>query len=111
MEEWTEPQILQQLAIAGQRMFIYFYTPMCGTCKVTEKMLQIILTMRPELPVIKCNINFCRELTHRWQLESVPCIVSVMDGQLTDKRYTMYGVDDLLRWFGQFEADENGSSY
>ncbi|MFE5317388.1 thioredoxin family protein [Paenibacillus sp. NPDC056579] len=99
MEDWTEQQVKQLSAHPGKRMFIYFYTPMCGTCKVTERMLEVILAMKPELPIVKCNINFSPDLAQRWQLESVPSIAYVVDGEAADKRYRMQSVDDLLRWF------------
>ncbi|WP_028548232.1 thioredoxin family protein [Paenibacillus sp. UNC451MF] len=101
MEEWTERQVQQWISESDERLFIYFYTPMCGTCKVTERMLQVIVELEKDLPLVKCNINFCPELAQSWQLESVPCIVSIEDHHLMRKRYRMQAVDDLLRWFQQ----------
>ncbi|WP_282935432.1 thioredoxin family protein [Paenibacillus sp. RC67] len=99
MEEWSEKQIQQWCAESDDSLFVYFYTPICGTCKVTEKMLQVIVAMEKDLPLVKCNVNFCPELAQSWKLESVPCIVSIEQRQLTRKRYRMQAVDDLLRWF------------
>ncbi|GAA4878706.1 thioredoxin family protein [Paenibacillus vulneris] len=99
MEEWSEQQIKQRLEASDERLFIYFYTPMCGTCKVTERMLQVVLAMEPNLPLVKCNANYCPGLTQSWKVESVPCIASIERRSLTRKRYRMQGVADLLQWF------------
>jgi hypothetical protein len=75
------------------------YTPLCGTCKMTDRMLSVVLTIMPNLPIVKSNVNFCPQLVQSWMIESVPCIVSLGQHRIIDKRYRMQGVDDLLRWF------------
>ncbi|MCS7461112.1 thioredoxin family protein [Paenibacillus doosanensis] len=100
MEEWTEVQVRQWLEREEGRLFVYFFTPLCGTCKVTEKMLQVITAIRGNLPIVKCNANFCPELAQSWQIESVPCIVNVSGGgQRMQKKYRMQDVGELLVWF------------
>jgi thioredoxin-like negative regulator of GroEL len=99
MEEWTEQQLLSWMKEKDELRFVYLYTPLCGTCKVTERMLQVVLAIHPELPVVKCNVNFCPTLAQSWQVESVPCLVRVTNHRLSRKKYRMQGVDELLRWF------------
>jgi thioredoxin-like negative regulator of GroEL len=106
--EWTEQQLQERLSGYEQQQFVYFYTPWCGTCKITERMLHIILTIQPDLPIVKSNINYCPQLTQRWQIESVPCIVSLQHHEIKDKRYRMQGIDDLHRWFQETIAHEGG---
>lgn len=109
MEEWTERQLTDWLEHESGHKFVFLYTPLCGTCKVTERMLQVVLTMQPELSVIKANVNFCPKLAQGWKIESVPCLVSLRDHQLQSKKYRMQGVDELLRWF-QNESDKLGGT-
>jgi thioredoxin-like negative regulator of GroEL len=99
MVEWTEQQLRARILLSAERQFVYFYTPLCGTCKMTERMLQIILTMMPNLPIVKSNVNFCPQLVQSWKIESVPCIVRLEQYGIADRRYRMQGVDDLHRWF------------
>jgi len=103
--EWTEEQLkIWLMKETAERIFIYFFTPLCGTCKMTEKMLQVILTLDPQLPVVKCNINFCQQTARAWQIESVPCIARLEpDGGIV-KKYRMQAVDDLYRWFKEPRA-------
>ncbi|NOU93790.1 thioredoxin [Paenibacillus sp. LMG 31456] len=103
MTEWSESQ-LKEWALKGtaERKFFYFYTPLCGTCKMTERMLQVILALDPQLPIVKCNINFCPQISREWQIESVPCIAGMGEDGIIRKRYRMQAVDDLHRWFQEF---------
>jgi thioredoxin-like negative regulator of GroEL len=99
LTEWTEAQLIDWARSGkSERRFIFFYTPLCGTCKLTERMLQVILAMNPELPVVSCNINFSPQLAREWQIESVPCIVGREADGTMRKRYRMQAVDDLYKW-------------
>ncbi|MFD0681713.1 MULTISPECIES: thioredoxin family protein [unclassified Paenibacillus] len=103
MTEWTEMQLKEwELSGKTERQFIYFYTPLCGTCKMTERMLQVILALEPTLPIVKCNINFCPQIALEWKIESVPCLAGFGPDGVLRKRYRMQAVDDLHRWFQEF---------
>ncbi|WP_243633179.1 thioredoxin family protein [Paenibacillus xerothermodurans] len=99
MTEWTERELQQWCNEASERTFVYFYTPFCGTCRVAERMLQVILTIKPTLPIVKCNINYCPQVAQNWQIESVPCLVDVEAQSVSRKRYRMQDVNELLAWF------------
>ena len=106
MEEWTEEQLLGWKERESGHKFVYFYTPLCGTCKVTERMLQVVLAIHPELPIVKSNANFCPQLAQSWKIASVPCLVSMAGHQLQSKKYRMQGVAELLRWFEDNQSSE-----
>jgi len=46
MQEWSEKQLDDQLK-EGQRAFIFFHTPFCGTCQLAKKMLTVAEAMLP----------------------------------------------------------------
>lgn len=111
LAEWSERRLLEHLekeeAIEGKSdetesfdavRFVFFYTPFCGTCKVGERMIEIIAELHPDLNIVKCSVNLCRVLPFRWQIESVPCIVKLRQGILVEKRYRLDNVDELRRW-------------
>jgi thiol-disulfide isomerase/thioredoxin len=97
MEEWNEGQLLEQAGSADGPFAVFMYTPFCGTCKLTERMLGIILTMEPDLPIYKCNVNFLPKVIRDWQITSVPCIVIIEVGKDKKMFYSMKSVDDLYR--------------
>lgn len=75
---------------------LYLHTPLCGTCKVGEQMLQVVYAMHPTLPLYKADLNFLPELAQEWQIMSVPCLAILKKGKLERKVYAMRSVVDLL---------------
>jgi thioredoxin-like negative regulator of GroEL len=95
MIEWTQKELLERTEAGDSSFAVFLYTPFCGTCMLTERMLNIIMTMEPELPLYKSNINFMPQISRDWQISSVPCIVIVKAGQEKRMIYQMKAVDDL----------------
>ncbi|RNC98280.1 thioredoxin family protein [Lysinibacillus halotolerans] len=93
MEEWTIETWEQQKEQNSLTAF-YLYTPMCGTCAVASKMLDVIETLLPELSLGKANINFLEQLAFDYQIESVPCLLISRDNQV-EKVYAFQSVPYL----------------
>lgn len=56
-----------------QTGLVYFYTPMCGTCQLAGKMLQVVEELI-NLDTGKMNLNFYPNLAEQLRIESVPCL-------------------------------------
>jgi thioredoxin-like negative regulator of GroEL len=98
MQELSQQELQDKVSETNVGSFaVFMYTPLCGTCKVTERMLDIILTMKPSLPLVKCNINFLPQISQDWQIASVPCIVIIESEKEKQFIYRMQSVDELYR--------------
>lgn len=85
-----------QAALEAKETFaLYLYTPFCGTCKVGEKMLQVVYAMNPNLPLFKGDLNFLPQLAQEWEVMSVPCLAIIRKGNLVNKVYALGSVVDL----------------
>lgn len=73
---------------------IYFYTPLCGTCQVASRMLHVIENM-VDVTIGKMNLNFYPELAEKFQIESVPCLLFIKDGELVEMVYAFNSVPFL----------------
>ncbi|MFC7687907.1 thioredoxin family protein [Ureibacillus sp. GCM10028918] len=93
MKEWTTENWVQQ---QEQNAFValYLYTPMCGTCAVASKMLEVIENLLPDLPLGKANINYLETLAMDYQVESVPCLLISEHGNV-EKVYAFQSVPFL----------------
>ncbi|MFB9325066.1 thioredoxin family protein [Paenibacillus aurantiacus] len=76
---------------------VLFTTPLCGTCKVAERMLEVADAAGESATLYRINLNFAPVLRERWQIESVPCLALVHQGKLMRKEYAMRSVDYLHR--------------
>ena len=61
----------------------YLYTPMCGTCAVASKMMEVIAAMKPEIPIGKADLNYVQDIAIDYEIESVPCLLIQKDGNCT----------------------------
>lgn len=82
----------------GGAFAVFLYTPLCGTCKLAERMLDILLVMRPDFIVDKANVNMMPLLVNRWQVESVPCLLHIDNGAVTRKMYAFASIDNVYRF-------------
>jgi thioredoxin-like negative regulator of GroEL len=97
MREIDEKQIRQRCMELNDTFVVYFYTPLCGTCGVAKKMLTVTYAMLPSLPLYESNINFAPTLAQEWQIESVPCLALIENGELVRKVYAMHSVPHIYK--------------
>ena len=93
MKEWTIENWEQQQELDSLVAF-YLYTPMCGTCAVASKMMDVIENLLPDLSLGKANINYLENLARDYQIESVPCLLISENGKV-EKVYAFQSVPFL----------------
>ncbi|MFX3635865.1 MAG: thioredoxin family protein [Candidatus Pristimantibacillus sp.] len=76
---------------------ILFSTPFCGTCKVAEKMLEVVEAAQVPTTIYKMNMNYSPKLREAWKITSVPCLVLLKDGKPLRFEYAMRSVDYLYQ--------------
>lgn len=94
MEQWTRQQ-WEQLIKEKELAAFFIYTPMCGTCDVAKRILNVIEQLLPDLPLGMANINYLDNLAYDLQIESVPCLIVTEMGQVKEKIYAFQSVPFL----------------
>jgi thioredoxin 1 len=79
----------------------YLYTPMCGTCMVAGRMVDITEKMFPQIHFIKADLNYIPSVADHYSVESVPCMLLFKEGFLIDKIYAFQSVPYLHEQFNQ----------
>ncbi|BGE82967.1 thioredoxin family protein [Staphylococcus petrasii] len=74
---------------------IFGYTPMCGTCKISERMLDIANEIL-KLPVKKIDLNFHPEFSEENKIMSVPVLMVMNKDKEMDRIYAFQSVPYLL---------------
>ncbi|WP_053367616.1 thioredoxin family protein [Bacillus sp. FJAT-27245] len=95
MKEWTSEEASAFLQNAKSGL-LYFYTPLCGTCQVASKMLEVVAAMNPHVEIGKINLNYAPEFAEIFAIESVPCLVFIREGRAIDSVYAFRSVPYLL---------------
>ena len=89
-------EIIEACLRKEETMCVYVYTPICGTCQVASRMLTVAKEIVPSVEIIKCDVNYARQLAEKYQIESVPCLLLFKKGQLQKKIYAFQSVPYLL---------------
>ncbi|RKN84161.1 thioredoxin family protein [Paenibacillus ginsengarvi] len=97
MRERTEAELRRQTT-NGDSFAVFLYTPLCGTCKVAARMLDIVQAMRPDCEPGQANVNGLPKLLLEWQIESVPCLVHIENGRIRRKLYAFESVENVLQF-------------
>nr|WP_052268850.1 thioredoxin family protein [Jeotgalibacillus malaysiensis] len=103
MKEWTIEDLDQRLQEKKQAA-MYLYTPMCGTCKLAGKMLEVTAAAISDTEIGKADLNYVEPLAERYQIESVPCLLLFKDGELVQKMYKFESVPTIFEAFGDLSA-------
>ncbi|GIP52735.1 thioredoxin family protein [Paenibacillus vini] len=98
LQEIMERDLLLRLEKAEDKMALLFYTPLCGTCLLAERMMEIAEESGTNIPGKKININFAPVLRDEWQISSVPCLIVTENGIPVLKEYAIGSVVDVHRW-------------
>lgn len=91
MKEWNHKDWIK-VKNTNKLSAYYLYTPMCGTCQLASKMLEVVTAALPELPIGKANLNYVQEIASLYEVESVPCLLITENGKLKEKVYAFHSV-------------------
>lgn len=99
METWSRKEWETMKNESAETLF-YLYTPICGTCNVASKMMDVVVAMKPDLPIGKADLNYIQDVAMDYEIESVPCLLITKDGEIREKIYAFQSVPDLLEKIG-----------
>lgn len=93
MEQWTKQQFEKNMTT--DNVALYVYTPMCGTCQVASKMMNVIEQLLPQHAIGKMDLNYEEQVARDYEIESVPCLLLTNSGKVTKKVYAFQSVSYL----------------
>ncbi|WP_075619771.1 thioredoxin family protein [Paenisporosarcina indica] len=94
MKEWTRQEWENQSKNTVVTAY-YLYAPMCGTCQVASKMLEVVEELLPNIQMGQANLNYVADLAIDHEIESVPCLLITENGEISEKIYAFHSVPYL----------------
>lgn len=95
MKDWTKDHLPSFFQGDDKVHMLYLYTPLCGTCQVAGKMVEIVAELLPQFEWGKCDLNYFPHYAENWQIESVPCLAIFQGSKLLKKIYAFQSVTYL----------------
>lgn len=105
MREYT-PKEIDKMISEKNELYLYLYTPFCGSCQIAGKMITDVSNLLPSLNWGKSNLNFMPNFAQTWKIESVPCLVVFQNEKLVKKIYTFHSAPFLYKTIKEI-ANEN----
>ncbi|MEK5397397.1 thioredoxin family protein [Paenibacillus sp. FSL K6-2859] len=101
MKAMNEVELLEALESSGEPLIIFLHTPLCGTCKAAERMLEVAAHLLPaELQMVAGNVNMLPNLVQQYRITSVPALLVVSAERENDPNvyYSMVSVERVLEY-------------
>ncbi|WP_339314447.1 thioredoxin family protein [Paenibacillus sp. FSL R10-2734] len=101
MKEMNEVELLEALKNTGEPLVVFLHTPLCGTCKAADRMLEVAAHLLPaELQMVAGNVNMLPNLVRQYRITSVPALLVASADRIDDPSiyYSMVSVERILEY-------------
>ena len=83
--------------LSDKTVLIDFWAPWCGPCRMLSPTIDEIAKEREDVKVCKINVDEEPELAQRFSVMSIPMLVVIKNGQVTDTAVGMRPKDSILK--------------
>jgi thioredoxin 1 len=81
IKQVTDADFQAEVLESEQPVLVDFWAPWCGPCRVVAPVLEEIAGERPELKLVKLNIDENQQTAMNFQILAIPTMVLFRNGQ------------------------------
>lgn len=95
----TKNEFEKEVVQSEKPVLIDFYADWCGPCKMLSPIVQQISEENPSIKVVKVNVDEEGELAARFGVMSIPTLVVMKNGNVTNTSVGYRTKADILKMF------------
>lgn len=80
LNEVTDSNFTAEVIEAEGPVLVDFWAPWCGPCRVVAPVLEEIASERPDLRIVKLNVDENQQTAARYQVLSIPTLILFKGG-------------------------------
>lgn len=80
----TKNNFKEEVLDSDKPVLMDFWANWCGPCRMVGPVLEEIAAERPDIKVVKVNVDEEQELAAQFQVMSIPMLAVVKNGQITN---------------------------
>ncbi|AHI56853.1 thioredoxin family protein [Listeria ivanovii] len=83
----------------GADFVIFFFTPMCGSCQMASRLVDMTQTADSiDITIAKVDLNYVPEIAQALEITSVPALVKFKAGIPEDVSYKLHDVTAIFEF-------------
>lgn len=89
----------QEVLQSDKPVLVDFWAAWCGPCRMIAPAVEQIAQENPDIKVVKINVDEEQELAIQYQIMSIPTLLVVENGEVTQQSVGVKTKDQILKMF------------